>query len=244
MVALVGTLVHHRSTSVRAEATKMFWEITRAHGIRPEVHYPIPEFPTLAARDWVHRIPRALAALGVGLYNHVQLRSPQGRVVTLRTTKLRHRDTGRLTVPHRTPGQGNHGPHHSSPGNNNPRPAAVRECLNQCADEHLHYCCCKQEPPDQPGWRNAPLHLYTTTGSRDPRLRLINPTRVKQDAHTVPQVTSDGLHLHIRGYRRQGSLSPLHAEGGIPPTGGPPVYPPRRTRGRGAPGTQRGCGVA
>ena len=58
-VALVGTLVHHRSTSVRAEVTKMFWEIA-------EVHYPVPKFATLAGGDWVHRIPRALAALGMG----------------------------------------------------------------------------------------------------------------------------------------------------------------------------------
>ena len=29
VVALVGTLVHHRSTSVRAEVTKMFWEIVK-----------------------------------------------------------------------------------------------------------------------------------------------------------------------------------------------------------------------
>ena len=42
-VALVGTLVHHRSTSVRAEVTKMFWEMTGAHRICPEVHYPVPE---------------------------------------------------------------------------------------------------------------------------------------------------------------------------------------------------------
>ena len=31
-VALVGTLVHNRSASVRAEVTKMFWEIASAHG--------------------------------------------------------------------------------------------------------------------------------------------------------------------------------------------------------------------
>ena len=47
-VALVGTLVHHRSASVRAEATRMFWEIATAHCIRPEMHYPVPEFATLA----------------------------------------------------------------------------------------------------------------------------------------------------------------------------------------------------
>ena len=70
-MALVGTLVHHRATSVRAEVTKMFWEIAGAHGICPEVHYPVPEFATLAGGDWVHRIPRALAALGVGMYNPI-----------------------------------------------------------------------------------------------------------------------------------------------------------------------------
>ena len=110
-VALVGTLVHHRSTSVRAEVTKMFWEIAGAHGICPEVHYPVLEFATLTGGDWVHRIPGAPAALGVGLYNriacpraaHVQLQSPPGNIVTLRTVKLRHRDTCRPTVPHTTP---------------------------------------------------------------------------------------------------------------------------------------------
>ena len=142
-MALVGTLVHHRSTSVRAEVTKMFWEIAGAHGICPEVHYPVPEFATLAGGDWVHRVPRALPALGVGLYNpiacpraaHVQLQSLPGNIVTLRTAKLRHRDTCRLTVPHTTPWHGHHGPRHPFPDNDDPWPTAVRECLNQCADE-------------------------------------------------------------------------------------------------------------
>ena len=95
-VALVGRLVHHRSSSVRIKVTKMFWEIAGAHGICPEVHHPVPEFATLAGGDWVRRIPRALAALGVGLYNpvaypraaHVQLQSPPGHIVTLRSAKL------------------------------------------------------------------------------------------------------------------------------------------------------------
>ena len=110
-VALVGTLLNHRSTSVRAEVTRMFWEIAGAHGICPEVHYPVPEFAILAGGDWVHRIPLTLAALGVKVYNpiacpraaHVLLQSPPGNIVTLRTAKLRHRDTCRLTVPHTTP---------------------------------------------------------------------------------------------------------------------------------------------
>ena len=34
-VALLGTLVHHRSASVRAEVTRMFWKIAGAHGICP-----------------------------------------------------------------------------------------------------------------------------------------------------------------------------------------------------------------
>ena len=84
-VALWGTLVHHRLASLRAEATRMFWEIPGAHGICPEVQYPVPEFATLAGGDLVYRIPRALAALGMGLYNpieclkvaHVQLQLPQ-----------------------------------------------------------------------------------------------------------------------------------------------------------------------
>ena len=122
-VALVGTLVNHRSTFVRAKVTRMLWEIAGAHGMCPEVHYPVPEFATLAGGPWIHRIPRALAARGVGLYNpitcprvaHVQLQSPPGHIVTLRTAKLRHRDTCRLRVPHTTPWHGNQGPHHPFP---------------------------------------------------------------------------------------------------------------------------------
>ena len=107
-VALIGTLVHHRSASVRAEVNRIFWDIDGSHGICSEVHYFVPEFATLAGGDWVHRVPRALAALGVVLYSpiacptadHIQLQSPPGNVVTLRTAKVRHRDTCRLTVPH------------------------------------------------------------------------------------------------------------------------------------------------
>ena len=66
-VALVGTLVHHRWASVRAEATRMLCQIAGAHGICPEVHYPVPEFAALAGGDWANRVPRALAALGLGL---------------------------------------------------------------------------------------------------------------------------------------------------------------------------------
>ena len=215
-VALVGTLVHHRSASVCAEVTRIFWEIAGAHGVCPEVHYPVPEFATLAGGDWVHSIPRALAALGVGLNNpiacprgaHVQLQSPPGNIVTLRTAKLRHRDTCRLTAPHTTPWHGHDGPHHPFPDNDDPWPTAVRECLHQCADEHLHYCRCEQEPTNHPGWRDALVHLFHTTGTRDPRLRLVHPTRAKQDAHTGPRVTPDGLHLHVGGYCHRGSLPP------------------------------------
>ena len=225
-VALAGALVHHRSTSVRAEVTKMFWEIAGAHGICPEVHYPVPEFATLAGGDWVHRIPRALAALGVGLYSpiacpraaRVQLQSSPGNIVTLRTVKLRHRDTCRLTVPQTTPWHGHHGPRHPFSDNDDPRPTAVRECLNQCADEHLHYFRREQEPTNHPGRRDALAHLFHTTGTRDPRLRLVHPTRAKQDAHTGPRVTLDGLHLHVGGYRRRGCLSS--------PTQGAAYHPP------------------
>ena len=157
-VALLSTLVHHRSASVRAEVTRMFWEIAGAHGIGPEVHYPVPEFAALAGGDWVHRIPRALAALGVGLYNsiacpraaHVQLQSPPGNIITLRTAKLRHRDMCRVMVPHTTPWHGHHGPHHPLPDNDDSWPRAVRECLNHCADEHLLYCRREQEPDRPP----------------------------------------------------------------------------------------------
>ena len=65
-VALVGTLSHGGSTSVGAEVNRMFSEIAGAHSICPEVHYPVPEFATLAGGDSVHRIPWALAPRGLG----------------------------------------------------------------------------------------------------------------------------------------------------------------------------------
>ena len=71
-VALVGTLVHHRSATVRSEATRMISEIAGAHGFCAEVHYPFPGFATLAGGDRVNRIPRALAALRVGLYSSIE----------------------------------------------------------------------------------------------------------------------------------------------------------------------------
>ena len=187
---------------------------------------PRPGVRNSGGGDWVHRIPRALAALGVGMYNpiacpraaHVQLQSPPGKIVTLRTAKLRHRDTCRLTVPHTTPWHGHHGPRHPFPDNDDPWPTAVRECLNQCADEHLHYCRREQEPTNHPGWRDGLAHVFHTTGTRDPRLRLVQPTRAKQDAHTGPRVTPDGLHLHVRGYRRRDGLSR--------PTRGAAYHPP------------------
>ena len=125
----------------------------------------------------------------MGLYNpiacpgaaHVQLQSPPGNIVTLRAAKLRHRNTCRLTEPHTTPWHGHHRPRHPFPNNDDPWPTAVRECLNQCADEHLHYCRREQEPTNHPGWRDALVHLFHTTGTRDPRLRLVHPKRAKQE---------------------------------------------------------------
>ena len=110
------------------------------------------------------------------------------------------------------------GPHHPLPDNDDPWPAAVWECLNQCAREHLHYCCLEQEPTDHPGSRDALVHLFHTTGTRDPHLRLIHSTGARQDAHTGLQVTSGGPKLHVGRYRRQGSLSP--------PTQGAAYHPP------------------
>ena len=89
-MALVGTLVRHRSASVRAEAAGMFREIAGVHGICLEVHYPVPEIAALAGGDWVNCIPRTLAALGVWLYNpvecrraaHVQLQPSPGNAIT------------------------------------------------------------------------------------------------------------------------------------------------------------------
>ena len=106
----------------------MLWALACAHGICPEVHYPVPELDTLARGDLVNRIPWALAALSLGLYNpikcprasHVQLQSTPGNLVTLCTAKLRQRDTCRLTVPQKTPWHGHYGLHHPFAEDNNP----------------------------------------------------------------------------------------------------------------------------
>ena len=157
--------------------------------------------------DWIHRIPRALAALGDGLYNpiecfravHVQLQSSQGNIVTLCKARLRKRDTCRLTVPYAAARHGHHGPHHRIPSNDDPWPGAVRQCLHQGAKEHLHYCGRQQGPTDHPGWREALVNMFRTTGAQDCRLRLVHPARARQDAHRGPRVTPDGLHLHVDG---------------------------------------------
>ena len=227
-MALVGTLVHHLSASVRAEATRMFWEIAGTHGIRPEVHYPVPEFATLAGATGSIACPGPwlLPERGSTTASRAPGRPtsscspPPGNVFTLRTAKLRHPDTCPLTVPHTIPWHGHHGPHHPFPDNDDPWPAGVRMCPNQCADDHLHYCRPEQSPTDHPRWRYTLVYLFHTTGTPEPRLRLVHLTRAKQDTHTGPRVTSDVLHLHVGDYRRQGSLSPP-AEGAAynPPAG-------------------------
>ena len=105
-VALVGTLVHHRATSVRAEVTKMFWEIAGAHGICPEVHYPVPEFATLAGGDWVQRIPRALAALGVGMYNPIECPRAGSCPTTVPAGQNRHAAHRQAATPRHVPPDG------------------------------------------------------------------------------------------------------------------------------------------
>ena len=67
---------------------------------------------------------------------------------------------------------------------------------------------CLLGPVGHPGWRDALVNLFHTTDTREPGLRLIHPTRAKQDARAGPRVTADGLHLYVRGYRRKGNLSP------------------------------------
>ena len=62
----------------------MFSEITGAEGKSPEVHYPIPEFATLAGGDWVHRVPWTLASLEVGLY--IPISCPRAADIQLQCT--------------------------------------------------------------------------------------------------------------------------------------------------------------
>ena len=203
----------------------MFWEIAGAHGICPEVHYPVPEFATLAGGDWVQRIPRALAALGVGLYNPS---SAPGRLMSNYSPRQQNRHAAHrqaATPRHVPPDGATRNAVAWAPRATPPLPRQRRSVADggagvprQCADEHLHYCRHEQGPTTTPGWRDALAHLFHTTGTRDPRLRLVHPTRAKQDAHTGPRVTPDGLHLHVGGYRRRNGLSP--------PTRGAAYHPP------------------
>ena len=192
----------------------------------PRCSIPSRSLPPSGGGNWVHRIPQALAALGVGLYiliecpraANIQLQFPPGNVVTLRTAKLQRRDRCRLTVPHTTLWHGHRRPHHPFSDNDDTWPAPEQECLTQCADKHLHSCRREQGPTDHPGWRDTLVNLFHTTGKRDPRLRLMHPTRTKQDAHSGLRVTPDGQHIHVGGHRRQDSLSP--------PTQGAVYHPP------------------
>ena len=61
-----------------------------------------------------------------------------------------------------------------------PADAPVRKCLNQCADEHFHYYRREQKPTNHPGWRDALVHLFETTGTRDPRLTLLHPRGLRR----------------------------------------------------------------
>ena len=63
------SLQGNRNLGLRGVPTwcrQTFWKITDAHGICPEVHYPVPEFASLAESDCIHRIPWSLAVLGSG----------------------------------------------------------------------------------------------------------------------------------------------------------------------------------
>ena len=111
-------------------------------------------------------------------------------------------------MPYATPWLWQHSPHHPFLDSDYPWPPAARECLNQCADQHLHYCGRKQEPTDHPGCRDALVTLFHASGTREPGPRLMHPGRAKQDAHTGQRVTPEGLHFQVGGYRRKGNLCP------------------------------------
>ena len=138
------------------------------------------------------------------------------------TAQLRHRETCCLTVLYVTPRNVEHGPHHRFPGNDDPWPAKVRECPHQCAEEHLHCCRRKQGPRDQPGCCKALVSLFHTTGTHDPRLRLVHPTRAKQHAQTSPGLTPNGLHLNVGGFPCKGDPTP--PQKGLHPTRRRPYF--------------------
>ena len=136
----------------------------------------------------------------------------------LRMAKLRRRDVCRIMVPRLVQQHRHHRPGHLYPDNDDPWPAAVRECLHICAAEHLRYNRQEQGPRTHPDWRQPLSDLFHNSGTWDLRLRLIHPTRAKQDAHTGHRGTADGVHLHVGGYRRKGDLTP--------PTEGTAYHPP------------------
>ena len=92
------------------------------------------------------------------------------------------------------------------------------ECPAQCADEHLHYCRREQGPTYHRGWCDTLVNFFNRTGTQDPRLRLIQPTRAKQDTNNGPRVTLDSLYPHMGRYCRKGVLSS--------PTQGAAYHPP------------------
>ena len=80
--------------------------------------------------------------------------------------------------------------------------------------QHAHW----EWPTDHFGWRDALVNLFHTTGTQDPRLRLIRHTRAKQDTCTGLRVTPDGLNLHVGSYGRQNDLRPPTQGAAYPPS--------------------------
>ena len=208
-VALLGTLVHHHSAFVRAEATRMFWEFVGAHGICPEVHYPGGGRlgPTL--------FPGPGCSGGGALQPH---RMPQGgpRPAAVPPGQRRHAVHRQASAPRHVPPDG------ATRDTMAQAPRAAPPLLRQrrpmdSSSAGVPQPVRRQTLPVLPSRAGAhrPPEMARRPGPPLPHQRHAGPPpgahpahEAKRYAHTGPKVTLDGLHLHVGGYHRQGSLSP------------------------------------
>ena len=176
-MALVGTLVHHRATSVRAEVTKMFWEIAGAHGICPEVHPPRPGVRNSGGRRLGPAHTPGPGRPGSGAVQ--PHRVPQGGScpTTVPAGQNRHAAHRQAATPRHVPPDGAtrnavawapRATPPPSPDNDDPWPTAVRSASTNAPMNTSIIAAMRQGPTNHPGWRDALAHLFHTTAPGTP----------------------------------------------------------------------------
>ena len=100
--------------------------------------YPGPWSPSM----WVSATPSSNPGCPTSSYRHPG-HCPHAALNQVTTP--RHMPFG---VPYATPWHGHRGPHHPFRDKDDPWSAAVRECLNECPNKHLHYRRHEQGPTD------------------------------------------------------------------------------------------------